>query len=237
MEEIWKDVVGYEGLYKVSNTGKIYSIKNDRILKQQIVRGYCKATLCRDGKQKQIGVHRVVAMAFIPNPNNLPQVNHIDENQLNNHVENLEWCDCKYNINFGTAIQRRRENYPTRREIDQYDKHGNLMRTWFGLGDIQIKTGYNAGAICECCNGKRDYYKNSVWRYKDEPFDKYEQKHPESPFNRKRKSFSRYDLNGRLVDRWKSVREASEKLNIPYQTIVEWCNKEYERMGYIWKYD
>lgn len=118
--EIWKPVVGYEGLYEVSNLGRVKSL--DRIVKGcygsiahkkgKIISsgigstGYCIVSLQKDGKGKSFGVHRLVAQAFIPNPDNLPMVNHKDEVKTNNNVENLEWCDCKYNCNYGTGIER-----------------------------------------------------------------------------------------------------------------------------------
>lgn len=107
MKEIWKDVKGYEGLYKVSNLGNIKRIlfinnkvikKQDKLLKPQInKRNRIYITLYKEGKKKNCIVHRLIAEAFIPNPNNYPEVNHIDGNSLNNNVNNLEWCTKKYN--------------------------------------------------------------------------------------------------------------------------------------------
>lgn len=107
--EEWKDVPNYEGLYQVSNLGRIKSLRDkngkarEKILKLKLSKfGYYQICLCKNGKQKWYFVHRLVALAFIPNPNNLPQINHIDENKTNNYVENLEWCTSKYNSNYGT---------------------------------------------------------------------------------------------------------------------------------------
>ena len=113
--EVWKDVVGYEGLYKVSNKGHVYSVerKNSRgikcggrILKQTISSGYLKLFLYKNGMRKNKYVHRLVAKAFIPNPNNYLEINHKDEDKTNNYVENLEWCTSKYNSNYGTRNER-----------------------------------------------------------------------------------------------------------------------------------
>lgn len=116
MNEIWKPVVGWEGLYEVSNLGNVKvldrfvnsGIKNNssvkrrgQILKQYDKRGYMQVTLTLNGKRKYCNVHRLVAEAFIPNPDDLPQINHKDENKLNNNVNNLEWCTAKYNCNYG----------------------------------------------------------------------------------------------------------------------------------------
>lgn len=105
MEEIWKDIAGYEGLYKVSNKGRVYNLKFERFM-GHISNKYMCVRLGKYGKQKNYKVHRLVAQAFIPNPDNLPFINHKDENKLNNCVDNLEWCTREYNVNYGTAIQR-----------------------------------------------------------------------------------------------------------------------------------
>ena len=104
MQEVWKDIKGYEGLYQISNTGKVKGLKRNKVLKPILQRsGYYYVDLQR----KRRLVHRLVAEAFIDNPDNLPEVNHKDENKLNNSVENLEWCDSKYNANYGTRNKRR----------------------------------------------------------------------------------------------------------------------------------
>ena len=102
MQEIWKDIPGYEGLYMISNLSHVYSFKLNRLLIQyKDENGYKDVWLTKDGKGKHYSVHRLVAMTFIPNPDNLPQVNHKDENPSNNCVLNLEWCTAKYNCNYG----------------------------------------------------------------------------------------------------------------------------------------
>ena len=120
LTEEWRDIEGYEGLYQVSNLGRVKSLArvvmrsdgkpntvNEKILKDGITKGYCAVVLCKDRKKKMYKVHRLVAMAFLSNPHNLPEVNHKDENKKNNRVDNLEWCTSLYNNNYGTCIQRR----------------------------------------------------------------------------------------------------------------------------------
>lgn len=114
--ENWKDVVGYEGLYKVSDKGNVYSIgrigapgrkRGGRILKPGYDKdGYLRVYLCKNGKRKTRFIHRLVAGVFLPNPNGLQQVNHRDEVKDNNNVENLEWCTREYNNNYGTRTER-----------------------------------------------------------------------------------------------------------------------------------
>ena len=111
--EIWKDIPGYEGLYQVSNYGNVKSLNyrgtkgKHKCLKQNTDKyGYKVVILANHGKYKSYKVHRLVASAFIENPNNYPQVNHLDENPANNNYLNLEWCTAKYNINYGTRNKR-----------------------------------------------------------------------------------------------------------------------------------
>ena len=125
MEEQWKDIIiekngiiyDYTGLYQVSNLGRVKSLGNDKTRKEKILKpkinnnGYLKVGLYKNGKVKIFLVHRLVATAFIPNPDNLPVVNHRDENPSNNSVENLEWCTAKYNINYGTRNERVSEKH------------------------------------------------------------------------------------------------------------------------------
>ena len=117
MNEIWKEVIGYENYYEVSSLGKVRSKsrvvhgRNDWIMQGRELKlgnsgRYLQAYLSVDGKGKSINVHRLVAEAFIPNPNNFPEVNHKDENRYNNSVDNLEWCEHICNVNYGTRNQR-----------------------------------------------------------------------------------------------------------------------------------
>ena len=99
-----KDIKGYEGLYVVSSCGKVWSYTNNRFLtpRHNKKTGYDRVHLCKEGKSREFLVHRLVAEAFIPNPENKPQVNHLDENKTNNHVENLAWVTRQENVNYGT---------------------------------------------------------------------------------------------------------------------------------------
>ena len=121
MKEIWKDIEGYEGIYQVSNKGRVKSLKrkicsnsnnhkyntlSEKLLKLSGGGKYIQVILCKDGKTSAKLVHRLVAQAFIPNPNNLPCVNHKDENKKNNDVRNLEWCTYKYNNEYNGRIEK-----------------------------------------------------------------------------------------------------------------------------------
>lgn len=172
MEEIWKDIQGYEGKYQISNLGRVKSLNYHRSCKEGFIKmhdnkhGY----LCVSLNGKMFGVHRLVSQAFIENPENLPQVNHIDENKYNNCVSNLEWCDSKYNNNYGTHIQRglltriinNRKTAP--KKIDQYSLDGKFIKTW-NSGTELVKCGFHQGNICNCCNGQRKTSKGYIWKY------------------------------------------------------------------------
>ena len=111
-QEIWKDIKGYEGLYQVSNLGRVKSLNYKKTGKEKILKadtdkdGYLRVCLSKNGKHKNYIVHRLVAIAYIPNTNNYPIVNHRDETQQNNKASNLEWCTCTYNNNYGTRNER-----------------------------------------------------------------------------------------------------------------------------------
>lgn len=110
MAEIWKPIKGYEGIYEISNKGRIKSISSGLIRKQLTDKwGYNMINLSKEGKKTRFFVHRLVASAFLDNPNKLPQINHKDEDKTNNCVENLEWCTQKYNNEYGTRKERIRE--------------------------------------------------------------------------------------------------------------------------------
>lgn len=102
-----KDIQGYEGLYAVTSDGRVWSYKRKIFLKPRINKGgYLQVMLYKDGKSTNHYIHRLVAATYISNPFVLPEVNHKDENKENNSIDNLEWCDCKYNNNYGTHNER-----------------------------------------------------------------------------------------------------------------------------------
>lgn len=171
MKEIWKDVPDYEGLYQVSNLGRIKSLYNYKrngtnILIPRIKRGYYTIGLRKNGKRKWFLVHRLVAKAFIPNPNNLPQINHKDENKLNNNIKNLEWCSVSYNNTYGTRIQRVRTK--TSKKVLQYDLSGNFIKEYESVSSAaksnKIKT---ISSVTKCCQGKWKQAGGYIWKYKE----------------------------------------------------------------------
>ena len=109
IEKIWKPIIGYENLYKINNYGEVLSLRSNKILKPNNNGiGYFIIQLCKNGKRKNYLIHRLVAEHFLDNPNNLPEVNHKDEDKSNNFVDNLEWCKHKYNMNY-KQLQKRQQ--------------------------------------------------------------------------------------------------------------------------------
>ena len=167
MEEAWKDIEGYEGLYQVSNKGRVKSLNyqgvaREKLIKHSIVSGYKRVTLYKNKTIKRFLVHRLVANAFLPNPQNFPCINHKDENKQNNIVTNLEWCTYKYNINFGTGISRRAESIS--KQVYQYSKDLELIAVWKSTNECG-RNGYNQGSVVSCCNGKLKTHKGYIWSY------------------------------------------------------------------------
>lgn len=176
--EVWVPVVGYIGLYEVSSFGRIKTFNFaghngvTKILNPfKNKKGYLQIRLFKNKIGKCYMVHRLVATAFLPNWFNEPQVNHRDENKQNNHVDNLEWCDNRYNINYGTAIKRSSEkkiNGKCSKKVLQYDLEGNFIAEYPSLHEISRLYGYSFSDIAACCRGYRSKsVYGFVWKYKD----------------------------------------------------------------------
>ena len=161
MKEIWKDCKGYEGLYQVSNLGRVWSIRSQRYLKGCYDKdGYIKVNLtAKNGKVKTERVHRLVALAFLSNPKGLPQVNHIDENKENNCVDNLEWTSIKDNANHGTRNKR----ISKANSIPVYCFE--LDKTFYGAREAERELGINHSSISKACHGKQKTAGGYLWEY------------------------------------------------------------------------
>ena len=170
--EIWKDIEGYEGLYQVSSLGNVRRLYSKtypypRLLKQSLRRGYLSVDLCKDSIRKTVSVHRLVAECFIPNPENYEQVNHIDENKMNNCFQNLEWCTCSQNINHSLSlhperIDRMRKRLPKGwkkgkprfhlQKVALVDENWDVIEQFENAVDASNKLNINCGYITTVCN-------------------------------------------------------------------------------------
>jgi hypothetical protein len=189
--EIWKPIKDYEGLYEVSNYGRVRSVdryieaqcalskssqpvryfRKGRILKVHLIgkTGYLGVMLSKGDVAKNFRVHRLVAEAFIPNPLNLQEVNHIDEDKINDLANNLEWCTRKQNENHGTKIERAARNRD-RKPVEAYDENGNVVARFDRISDAARCYGVKICSIWGCCNhkGTAKRCKGLYWRYADQ---------------------------------------------------------------------
>ena len=160
MVERWKPVKGYEGLYEVSSAGNIRKTGGEPVTIRKENHGYLRVDLTKNGKRRTgILLHRIVAEAFLPNPDNLPQINHKDRNGENDDVSNLEWCDAPYNSSYDRQYHDRKV-----KPVRQF-KNGDLVKEWKNCGDIERELGFDRRRIFECCRGIRKTYKGFTWEY------------------------------------------------------------------------
>ena len=188
--EEWRDIEGYEGLYKISSYGRVYSVPRQAtsggIIKPSYsTSGYLQTHLCKDSKCKTFQIHRLVAKHFLENPYGLPEVNHKDECKNNNCVWNLEYCTRVYNQNYGTAIKRAVESHDYEasakksaahhdyskiggkraKSVLQMELDGTIVRQWERMRDIQRELGYSVGNISNACNGKIKSAYGFLWKF------------------------------------------------------------------------
>lgn len=173
--EKWKDVVGYEGYYMVSNEGRVRSLdrivnpsrpytRKGELLKPYTDRdGYHRVTLFRQGNRRKKGVHQIVATAFIPNPENLPIINHKDEDPSNNQMENLEWCTHQYNSNYGD--RNNKVSKGVSKKVKSYNPVNGDVRNYKSMGEAK-EEGFSPSKISMCCNGKQKTHHGLLWKFK-----------------------------------------------------------------------
>lgn len=257
MEEVWMDIQDYEGLYQVSNTGKVKSLhysggNNDRILKDSInTDRRHKVSLYKNGKHKQCLVHRLVAQAFIPNPLGLPDINHIDENPENNNVENLEWCTCEYNnetyyknhpekysLKYRTIYRLTRKTNDWRsKKIIQKDKNGKVVKIWDNVAEIK-KNGYSDNCVIECCKGIRYAHKGYIWEFEDVNGIEIRRN------TRKRRDWSgvkilQKDLTGKPIFVWEDIKDIRTAMKCKGDPIIKCCEgqRKYKTAyGFTWEF-
>ena len=164
--ETFVKVVGFEN-YEVSNLGKVRNIKSGIMLKPWITKdGYLRHCLYKHNKRKNLLLHRIIATAFIDNPGKKPQVNHIDENKLNNDLRNLEWCTERENAVHGTRIKRIAEKLS--KKVIQLDLNDNVLNVFKSMHQAERETGVSRSSISGCCDGKRKSAGGFKWRRENE---------------------------------------------------------------------
>lgn len=207
--EEWRPIAGFPN-YQVSNRGRVMNLMRGKVLKNRINgHGYEHVALCKNGKQKNYTVHRLVAQAFIPNTDNLPQINHIDECKTNNDVSNLEWC---------TPSQNQRYSAHHRScKINQLTLDGELVKTWESSHQSERELGYKCTYIIAVCKGKRKQAYGYKWEYAD----------PEQQrkFNRPIAALTK---DGDLIAEYKSAAEAARGLKISTTQICFCLNGTYK---------
>ena len=240
MQEIWKDISGYEGYYQVSNLGNVKSMermverKNNETgnlsLKSRILslntypKGYKKVTLRKNNTSKSFFGHRLVAEAFIPNPNNYPYVNHKDENPSNNHSDNLEWCTNEYNMSYGTLGYR--ISLAKSKQVFQFDLDGNFLNTFYGVNVASRITNISSTSIVNCCNGASRSAGGFLWSFS---------RKVKLPEYKQAKIIKKYDKNHILIKTYHSMREADKEEKICAQTFNKYAIKNIMYKGFYWE--
>lgn len=201
-DEIWKEIQGFEGQYAVSDKGNVKNLKNGRIFTGNYNGlGYKQVTL----KGKKHLIHRLTALAFIPNPNNLPCINHKNERKDDNNVSNLEWCTASEN--------QRHSAHQKSCRINQLTLDGKLVKVWQSSKQIERETGYSQGNIIQCCRGKKRSAYGYRWEYSD-PSQQHKHNRPVAALTK----------DGEFVAEYKSITEASSCLKIKYNSIYYCLN-------------
>lgn len=240
----------------ISNYGRVWSVVREN--RGRLFGGYmmrididkrnrCSVALNRNGTSKRFIISRLVATAFIRSPQKNEEVNHLDENPLNNHVNNLEWCTHKYNCNYGTRVQRikDKQNIP----VLQYTLDGEFIAEHKSMHVAAESINADAGHICDCCMGNRKWAYGYFWRYKDEQLYEKAKKRITSIIEKGKKSRAdkfteralnviQFDLDGNYIQTFPSTNIAAKSIGTHRPSIINCCNgKAQSAKGYKWKYE
>lgn len=226
----------------VSNTGRIYSKSSKLVKKTSFLKdGHEVIMLSKNGRKYGTFVHRLVAKAFIPNPDNLPIINHKDENPRNNDVSNLEWCTYSYNNTYNATHLKRAEKKS--KKVYKYDSSGKIVEIYDSAGKAAESVGASKSNICYCCLGKVKVTHGYVFSYEPISEEEIVSRFKNSAFfqnrkgQRKPKKVAQYDLNMNYLSMFESTNDAGRSLRINPSLIGGVCRGEHKTThGYIFKY-
>ena len=156
-----RDIQGYEGLYGITSCGRVWSYRSQKFLKPRMDKGYLRVELYKDGTRKVYFIHRLVADAYIPNPDHKPQINHKDEDKTHNYINNLEWTTAGENCNYGTRTERSAK--ARSKAVYQFDLNGNFVANYESMNEAYRQT--KIRHISECATGKRKTAGGYHWEY------------------------------------------------------------------------
>ena len=255
--EIWRPIQGYEGLYEVSSYGRVYSLERyvkskrgwSKKIKPRIMKcvpttyDYFSVSLKKDSNTYFANIHVLVGRAFIHNPYNLPQINHKDENKHNNIVNNLEWCDCEYNNNYGTRMQRIRDSQMNDKQkskpVLQYSEDNVFIKEYPSISEANRVTGISECGIAGVCKKKKNHFTagNYKWKFKDDqtPISDF----PKPKLIIKVKAVHQFTKDGKYVSSFKSAKAAYHATGVWSGSILRCAKGErYTKSagGYIWKF-
>lgn len=218
LEEEWRPIDGFPN-YAVSNRGRVMNIKTGKVLKIGVNRcGYEQVGLSMNCKRMIFLIHRLVANAFIPNPNNLPEVNHINEIKTDNNVNNLEWSSASRN--------NKHSLYKRSCKINQLSLDGQFIKEWNSAHEIERELGFSKGHIIKCCKGRYKKMYGYLWEYAD-PSQQHKQNRPVVALTK----------DGEFIAEYKSAAEASRCLGIIKQSIHYTLKGRFKTTnGYKFKY-
>lgn len=243
-----KNLNNVKNIYFITTCGKIISLSNNivKILKpKRVKQGYLRIKLMnKDNTIKDMAIHRLVALAYIKNDNiNYNQVNHKDEIKHHNYVQNLEWCDSKYNNNYGlrtfkakcSLAKKLTNNIKLCKPVIQFTVEGEYIKEWISASQASKELNLKSQNISACCLNKQKSCGGYIWKFKHD-------KNMHLPDNykildRKIKSVNMYTLNNIFIKNFSSLNEASKYIKGCRKTIKKCCeNKKENYYGYIWKY-
>lgn len=258
MEEEWKDIIGFEGKYQISNLGRVKSLErvttykntnqtglkftgvkycNERILKTYIYGRYEHVSLKKGCKYFNYTVHRLVAEYFIPNPNNYDIVNHKDENKMNNRADNLEWCTQKYNLNYGTRNERiaakLKDHHMYYIPVLCYDLNNNFIKKYESAVAAGNELGISASGITACCR----LYKGRAsaagfkWKYEKSDIDI-----STIEYQEQKKVIHQFDLDGNFIRSYESISEGARQLGKDVHNFKK-AIKKCSAYNYLWLID